>query len=63
MYIILYILIDIYNELLTSLSSELPVNIKLLSKYRLDEYFESKGELKPYYDLRIENHFAFNYQS
>ena len=52
---------DIYDELISAISSELPSSVNLLSKYKLDKYFESKGELFPYYDTRIERQFALDF--
>ena len=51
-------LIDIYNLSLSSMSWKLPKFINLLSNHRVNENYESTGELKPYYDARIENQFA-----
>ena len=52
---------NIYDELISLISSELPSSVNLLSKYKLDKYFESKGELFPYYDTRIERQFALDF--
>mgnify|MGYP000120128459 CR=1 FL=1 len=55
-------LTNIYFELFSSLSSQLPTNVKFFSKYEIDKMFESRGELKPYYDARIETHFALEWR-
>ena len=52
---------SIYDELISLISSELPSSVNLLSKYKLDKYFESKGELFPYYDTRIERQFVLDF--
>ena len=56
-------LTNIYNTLLSSVSWELPKSMTLLNNHSLNDYFETKGELKPYYDARIETQFALEYNN